>query len=357
MTEPTDTGWWVDAERDPVHVAAADWWSRLQDQRVSLEDLLAWQEWIAADAKHAQAFSRIEEVSLILRQVKAPRSVGRWDLARDRYDASVPASDWKSPASRPRVKLAVAASVVLGVVAVGGAASSLFREPGPVPGRTVFVTAVGENKTAMLSDGSKITLGGNTQVEVALSAHARWIELSRGEAFFVVAKDRSRPFTVHAGDATVTAVGTQFNVHRDSDRAVVAVTEGRVVVNPVAHFLPVTLLREFKPKLRPVRVDAGEQTTAGSAGIEEASKVDDPSATTAWQAGRLAFRLQPLRYVLEDVNRYASKPIVLQDESVGSRTITGTVSLGELAGWIDSLRRVFDLEVVEEPDRIVLRKR
>jgi transmembrane sensor len=199
-------------------------------------------------------------------------------------------------------------------------------------------------------------LGGNTRLEVALSKHLRSIELSRGEAFFVVAKDRSRPFTVHAGDATVTAVGTRFNVHRDSDRAVVAVTEGRVVVDPAPHFLPVTLLREFKPKLRPVRLNAGEQTTAGSAGIEEVSKLEDPSATTAWQTGRLAFRLQPLRYVLEDVNRYAAKPIVLEDESVGSRTITGTVSLGEIAGWIGSLERAFGLVAIEEPERIVLRK-
>jgi transmembrane sensor len=106
-----------------------------------------------------------------------------------------------------------------------------------------------------------------------------------------------------------------------------------------------------------VHVDAGEQTTVGSAGIEDASKVEDPSATTSWQTGHLAFRLQPLRYVLEDVNRYAPKPIVLEDESAGSLTITGTVTRAGIAGWIGSLDRAFGLEAVEEPDRTVLRRR
>ena len=64
-------------------------------------------------------------------------------------------------------------------------------------------------------------------------------------------------------------MGTSFNVERDSDRSVVSVTEGRVVVEPVTHFLPVFVLQEFKPKLRSVRLNKGQQTTAGSAGIEE----------------------------------------------------------------------------------------
>jgi transmembrane sensor len=171
----------------------------------------------------------------------------------------------------------------------------------------------------------------------------------------MVAKDPARPFEVHAGDATIVAVGTAFNVERDSDRSIVSVTEGRVVVEPVAHFLPVSVLHEFKPKLRSVRLDAGQQTTAGSAGIEEPTKMEDPA--TGWQTGHLAFRLQPLRYVLEDVNRYAHKPIVLEGGDVGDLVITGTVERENIGGWVKSLERAFDLQATEEADRIVLRPR
>jgi transmembrane sensor len=174
---------------------------------------------------------------------------------------------------------------------------------------------------------------------------------------FKVAKDVSRPFKVRAGDAAIVAVGTAFDVRRDSDRAVVSVTEGRVLVEPVASFIPVAVLREFKPNLRAVRLDAGQQTTAGTAGIEEPSKVEDPASAVSWQTGRLAFHLQPLRYVLEDVNRYASKPIVLEGDSLGALVITGTVERANITGWVGSLERAFDLDATEEPDRIVIRAR
>ena len=171
----------------------------------------------------------------------------------------------------------------------------------------------------------------------------------------MVAKDAARPFKVHAGDATIVAVGTAFNVERNSDRAVVSVTEGRVVVEPVSHFLPVSVLHEFKPKLRSVHLVAGQQTTAGSAGIEEPTKMESPA--TDWQTGHLAFHLQPLRYVLEDVNRYAQKPIVLASDDVGALVITGTVERENIPGWVKSLERAFDLQATEEADQITLRAR
>jgi transmembrane sensor len=40
----------------------------------------------------------------------------------------------------------------------------------------------------------------------------RELYLRKGEAHFEVARDRSRPFLVHAGDAVVRAVGTEFEV-------------------------------------------------------------------------------------------------------------------------------------------------
>jgi len=243
----------------------------------------------------------------------------------------------------------IAASVVLAAVALAWAKWN-------APTADVLTTTIGENRTVTLRDGSRITLGGATRVEVVLSGKARTIELAQGEAFFAVAKDPLRPFKVHVGGANVVAVGTEFNVRRSSDHVMVAVTEGRVIVEPASDILPVALLREFKPKLTPVRVDAGEQTTAGSAGIEEATPVEDATATS-WQTGRLAFRLQPLRYVLEDVNRYAPKPIVLGDDSIGDLVITGTVTGGNVAGWVGSLERAFALEAVNEPERILIRRR
>jgi transmembrane sensor len=335
-------------DTDPLHLAAADWFVRLQSTDVSLEETLAWQAWLYDNPANAEAFARIEEVSQTLRDVPAPAALSAARIAADRYDASVPIRDWKPRASRwPWAALGVAASFAVVAVVL-----AFWKTPAEI---NAFETAVGENRSVTLTDGSIISLGGDTRIEVALSENIRAIELNRGEALFKVAKDSARPFKVRAGDATIIAVGTEFNVERDSDRAVVSVTEGRVVVKPITGLLPVALLQEFKPKLRSVRVSAGQQTTAGSAGIEEPTKMEDPA--TGWQIGHLAFRLQPLRYVLEDVNRYARKPIVLETESMGTLIITGTVERENIGGWVKSLEHAFDLQATEEADQIILRAR
>jgi transmembrane sensor len=337
-------------EDDPIHLAATEWLLRLQESDLSLEDTLAWQGWLNADPRHAHAFARMEEVSQVLRSVPVPSAVSERLLAHDSYDGSVPLGDWqpRRRLSKPWLTLALAA------VFVGVACAVVFwktTQPDP------YNTAVGENRTITLSDGSTVALGGDTAIDVSVSGSLRAIELKKGEALFTVAKDPTRPFKVRVGDAVIVAVGTAFDVQRDSDRAIVSVTEGRVLVEPTAHFLPVAVLQEFSPKLRSVRLDAGEQTMTGSAGIEEPSRVEDPAAATSWQTGRLAFRLEPLRYVIEDVNRYAPKPIVLEGEGLGSLTITGTVERDNITGWINSLQRVFEVEATEEADRIVIRPR
>ena len=339
----------LEIDNDPLHLAAADWFVRLQSTEVSLEETLAWQAWLGESSANAEAFARIEEISQALRDLPAPATVPASLLERDRYDASVPIRDWRPSHARRWIwpVSGVAASFALFALAF-----ALWKTPGETK---AFETEIGENRSVTLSDGSIIALGGDTRVEVALSENVRAIELTRGEALFKVAKDASRPFKVRAGDATIIAVGTEFNVERNSDRAVVSVTEGRVVVKPITGLLPVSLLQEFKPKLRSVRVSAGQQTTAGSAGIEEPTKMEEPA--TGWQIGHLAFRLQPLRYVLEDVNRYAHKPIVLESESMGSLVITGTVERENIGGWVRSLEHAFDLEATEEADQIVLRAR
>ena len=336
-------------ENDPVHLAAADWFVRLQSTEVSLEETLAWQAWLNENSANVEAFARIEEISQALRMVPAPAALPAGLLARDRYDASISIREWqpRRAVRWPWATLGVAASLAL-----FGLIFAFWKTPLET---RAYETDIGENRSVTLDDGSIVALGGDTRIEVALSEKERAIELSRGEALFKVAKDAARPFKVRAGDATIIAVGTEFNVERDSDRAVVSVTEGRVVVKPVAGLLPVSFLQEFKPKLRSVRVSAGQQTTAGSAGIEEPTKMEDPA--TGWQIGHLAFRLQPLRYVLEDVNRYAHKPIVLEAESMGALVITGTVERENIGGWVKSLERAFDLQATEEADQIVLRAR
>lgn len=349
--EQTEQNWWGDADRDPVHEEAAEWYALLRDPDVSLDDMLAWQTWMA-DARNAQAFARMEEVSSALTDL--------WDMPRspksrqDSYDASVPIRDWQPPSRAPRI-FAIAASTT--AVAIGAALWGATRDdlPGLWPASESYATAVGENRQLTLADGSIVTLGGNSRIGIRMESDARYIELTRGEAFFKVAKDASRPFTVHAGRATIAAVGTEFNVRRGSEDVAVDVVEGRVRVEPASAIVPIALLRQIRPQLAPVMVSAGEETAVRDTVVEAARPIEDLAATTSWQSGQLAFRMQRLRHVLEDVNRYAAKPIVLADPAIGDLKVTGTVTGANVSGWAASLGAALNVVAVEEPDRIVLR--
>lgn len=318
MTRMSDTalggGWQDDAAHDPIHAAAADWLVRIEDANVSAEDVIAWRQWMQADPRHEAAFKRIEEAWNLLGGANPCRMGGQRTV------------------KRPWLAVAAAAGLVLAV------AGWLTVHMGT--STTVMQTAVGENRRLRLPDGSEVTLGGDTTLELSFDERARDIEISQGEALFSVVKDAARPFRVHVGDTTVTALGTQFNVRRGAEQTVVAVLEGRVAVEPSGH--------------EPIRLAAGEQTILKKKGTAVATHLRDPSATTAWRKGLLSFQSEPLRSVLEDVNRYSAKPVVLADPAIGSIRITGTVMQDNLQEWVGSLENAFELRASEEEARIVL---
>jgi len=103
-------------------------------------------------------------------------------------------------------------------------------------------------------------------------------------------------------------------------------------------------------------VGAGEQTSVDSMQIEPPSQIPDPEDATSWQSGRLAFRMQPLEDVLQQINRYSRKPIVIADPAIADIKVTGTVVGGNVSGWVASLRSALGLAAVDEPDRIVLQR-
>lgn len=68
-------------------------------------------------------------------------------------------------------------------------------------------------ESVSLSDGTTVRMGPNSQLiyPKSFDGKTRDVEL-KGQAFFDVAKDRERPFTVHTKNMDVTALGTAFEV-------------------------------------------------------------------------------------------------------------------------------------------------
>ncbi|RZJ48275.1 MAG: iron dicitrate transport regulator FecR [Flavobacterium sp.] len=82
-----------------------------------------------------------------------------------------------------------------------------------------------------LSDGTRVWINENTQIEYPehFAANERIVKL-KGEAFFEVARDTTRPFIISSGNIKTTVLGTSFDVKAYGDIAEVNVRTGKVKV-------------------------------------------------------------------------------------------------------------------------------
>ncbi len=349
----------TELEQDAIDTAAAEWLLRLRQPHLTLEETLAWQQWLAQDPRHETAFRALEELWDKFGSMPTPAPVSPEALRADTYDGSMSVSAWQAqprahPARNSR-RWALAAMFLIALTCVIGGSVVTHSMLGHLSNDRTFETAIGQNASVTLADGSTIQMGGDTKLFVVLRPRFRQIELLQGEACFQVARDPARPFRVRAGAATVTAVGTEFNIRRSDDRVVVSVLEGRVLVQPMTPVIPISWIpssRTFGPA---APLAAGQRTTVDRRGMESTQPVGDSSSAVSWQHGRMAFEAEPLRYVIQDVNRYAQRPIVIADARLGDLRITGTVTEANVLGWVRSLEAAFAIRADIQPDKIVLR--
>ena len=210
-----------------------------------------------------------------------------------------------------------------------------------------LATRVGETRTISLPDGSIISAGADTVLVATLLKRSRTVVLSTGEAYFRVVKNPGRPFTVRAGDTTVTDIGTAFDVRRTlSGGVVVAVAEG--VVNVATRQTREHIGSIEKPRLAAIQLTAGQRLALESfAALPQLSSVK-PNWVGAWRDGRLQYVDEPLNGVVADLARYSDRRIMIADPTLAHLRVTGVVSLQNIDGWLASLQATFPVRVVSE---------
>lgn len=244
---------------------------------------------------------------------------------------------------KTRWPLALAASAVFLI-----AASTWF-----ITQRDTYSTAVGEQRSIRLEDGSSVELNARSRVRVRFTARERSVDLLEGQALFNVAKDKTRPFVVSSDDLRVRAVGTQFDVNRRRAATTVTVIEGRVGVDSLRVRSPANTADS---PAGPVFLDAGQQLTVTPTAIAP-SKRANIAAATAWTQQRLVFDSAPLAEVAEEFNRYNPRPIVIEDQTLESFGVIGVFSSTDPASLLTFLRAQPEIEVAEKNSEIRIRRK
>ena len=164
----------MDGEED-IKAAARDWLLRLSLESPTVDDRAQFDAWYAQDPRHAAAYRRFESIwqdSAILQDLEPFTSL-----------ETRPTRWWLRLSAAIRTRPSVWASGAGLAAAIGGIGLWLLMAP------VHYATGVAEVRAIHLSDGSEVTLGARSALDVAFRVHERRVTLTSGVAFFSVAKN------------------------------------------------------------------------------------------------------------------------------------------------------------------------
>ena len=311
----------------------------------SQAETTAVEQWVAAEPTRREEIAALRQWWDDARALPSPARVdAMWNSLSARMHSATPASRagaglaGASAPSSPRRPTPVLAIVprskpsrrwaygAVGAMAAAltiavGAALYLQREVGPTRvaaelAAREFATGRGQRATIRLVDGSRVELGFASTLRVRQFENGRRELFLEGEAVFDVVHDGSRPFIVHAANATTEDLGTIFGVRAyPGDSAVrVVVVSGRVALRPRGE---TSGSAQQGTVLLPGQL--GRLDGAGQVRID--SRVDT-SAYLSWLSGRVAFDNVPLADIAADLERRFSVTIRIADSALAARRVT-----------------------------------
>lgn len=293
---------------DRIAQTAADWIAQLSaDDDAEREQAHAgFEAWKRADPRHAAAAAGME------RFVDQARALRGGPATRAALHAALGAP---APRTVKAGQLRRAASRLALLLAVAIPTSAALRAFPPAEMLADLRTGTGEQRTQVLADGTRLTLGSGSAVNVEMAADLRQVRLLSGELRVDVAKDAARPFVVDTAHGRIRALGTRFIVRRDADSTLLTMLESTTAVTagPTAE----------------VRVAAGGQARLSDHGVERLDDVQAGMVDDAFVHRRLLVQGRPLPEVLDELSRHRRGVIRYERERLADIRVSAVLPLDD----------------------------
>jgi transmembrane sensor len=297
---------------------AAEWFAQRKGSR-NEEVERRFSAWLASSPENFESYALCELT---------------WELAASAA-AGLGTSRKAKPWYRHRAVAAIAASLLIAAIVL----SIVRYSP---PNAVMWSTKPGEQRTLFLADGSHVTLNTRSIVEVRMGRTTREVRLVQGEAFFEVAHDQSRPFSVGTPLGTIRAVGTQFDVLLDEQRVEVNMQEGKVLIKSTAS------------AGQEVVAVAGMRATLLAGNSLPALDSADLTRVENWLAHRIEFDRVPLATALREFSRYTALPIRVESPQIGQMSISAVLQAGDVNALRSMLKGAFGLRVIQKENELVV---
>lgn len=322
-------------------------WSFLDD-RASMEVSKKVVKWLSSkegrlwlSANSSGIFSHMEETGLPC-DSDIPS-----DIMLDRIHSEI---DRRSRRRRWSMAVLKVAAAIIPLIALGLIWAELdSRLGGSVFSAPEIVSEAaqpGERKVLIFQDGTKVYLNAG-----AVITYPRTWRLDRrrvsleGEAYFEVAHNRKRPFTVDVFNTKVKVYGTSFNVNAYPEDSTISVA---LIGGSVA----------FEADGREHLMKPSQLLTYNrSDGSVSLVEVSHPDNYTLWTANVINFRDNTLENVMEVLGRWYDVSFDVEDRSLLSRRFTFRTTQLPLRSLLDEMEYISDLKFELENDRVTVSKK
>jgi transmembrane sensor len=306
---------------------AALWAARLDGSNLNAADRAALEAWLGEDASRRELLAQYCSLSAELEQL-LPTLVASGAVAIPHV---APIRLRWNPWAVATAGLFAAAVAVVAVLVI---------RPRVQP--DTIMTAVAQRRQFTLADGSRVELNANTSMVVENGRAERRVRLANGEAYFIVSKDKSRPFIVETPAGSVRVTGTIFNVRTETATELdVTVVEGSVQVRPGE-------TGGGQPS-GPRDIGPGDSLSAGKGGVSvtrlSAEALDD---ALAWRQGYLVGNGLPLPKALARYASYHGLKITASPGAAGVM-ISGRWSLDHPDVFFAAIEQTSKVRVTSDP--------
>jgi transmembrane sensor len=304
---------------------AAEWFARTRSDSAGEDDDRELTEWLARRPANERDYEVAEIVWQLSGELKGDPQINRLTLPTRR---------------RATVLIRTGA-------AVGSACAALvllyFAATFKAHFTATYTTAVGQQRTIVLPDDSRVFLNTATVARVEYTARRRSIWLEAGEATFDAARNPWRPFEVHTTRGTAVALGTRFDVFVRPSSLEVAIIEGSVAVRATGR------AGEGKPTV----VHTGQLAT-----IDRSAHVSVRHAELdrilSQQVPRLEFDGTSVAEAIAEFNRYSQRQIVASTPGIAGLRISGVFRAGDTDTFVRSLEVSLSVRAINRDGSLVL---
>jgi transmembrane sensor len=320
-------------DRETIETEACAWVSKMDAHETLPEaDATALRAWINRSPRHYQELRRVADLWGDLNRLTEllPALNQLPTQSKPRGAAAALTYLFGSPTARIASALLVAVSLFVMI--------NLY--PGD-PNHRAYITAIGEQRSIDLPDGSVMQLNTASQVKIDFNDSTRTVRLIAGEAHFEVAHNKTRPFEVSAGSGMIRAIGTAFTVYLNNQQVEVTVTEGQVEVAPRQ-----PQLSDGDADISNPKVSANQNITYNG-NVDPVRNLEQAEITKklSWRQGMLLFSGESLEQVVSQVSRYTNDSIVITDPTIRDIRIAGYFKADDTRALFEALSVSFGVQV------------